>query len=585
MSVNRRNFLKGSMLFTGGLLLPKNRAGRQENNHKYIVDVLVYGATPSGILAAITVQREGRSVLIVEPSRWVGGILGAGLKPVQDMPNYDAVGGKTRELMLKLGVRPDQDNITLDEVRRLSREVMSPKYVREDFLKLIRDNNIRVIYDHRINRTLKQRQKIKEAFFDLAPFHEMGRPVAKTEVFENLRVKAQIFIDASYDGDLMARSGVSYQIGRESTLDYDEEYAGVRPIGDRNVSGGDQHGLGNITPISPFIEKDNPESGLLPMVEDDHGKELGAGDHYTQAYNFRYYVTSDPDRRALITPPENYDELDFELVGRFVEYLKETIEDEEELLERLSWIFPGWRNAGEYNYHRRSLITMAPLGISHLFANGDYATKANIWKNYQDYIKGLHYFLRTDERIPREFRERTANLGFDKYHHPDTNGWPHQLYIRVSRRLVGEYTITEHDVYNRTNIKDPIGLAQYGLDTYPSRRIWFEEDDNVYVAIEGNMFVGGTTGPTNVPYPIPYRAITPLKNEAENLLVPVLFSSTHLGYSSARMEPTFMIVGESAGIAAVHALKENVSVQDIDIENYLKRLKEIGQRLEWQELE
>jgi hypothetical protein len=231
------------------------------------------------------------------------------------------------------------------------------------------------------------------------------------------------------------------------------------------------------------------------------------------------------------------------------------------------------------------LITMAPLGISHLYAGGDYATKARIWKQYQDYLRGLHHFLSTDERVPEFFREKTANLGLDGYHHPDTKGWPHQLYIRVSRRMVGEYTITAHDVYNKTNVKDPIGLAQYGIDTYQSRRIWFERNDTLFVATEGNMFIGGSSGPTNVPYPIPYRSIVPQKHECTNLLVSVLFSSSHLGYASARMEPTFMIVGESAGIAAIHALEENVAVQDINIERFINRLKEVGQRLDWEQIQ
>lgn len=531
-------------------------------------DVLIYGATPSGIMAAITVKKAGYDVIIVEQSRWVGGILGAGLKPVQDMPNYEAVGGTTRELMLKLGVRTDEENITIERVRQLMRDSISPKFVREDFLRLLKDYNVEIIYDHRVSRTVKEKQNIIEVFFDLAPFDEFGCPVGEAQVYDNLRIKSKIFIDASYDGELMARSGVSNRIGRESVLEFNEELAGVRPFD-------------NITPISPFIDSDDPQSGLLPLVENDHGKQQGAGDHYTQAYNFRFYVTSDPERRVPISPPDNYSANDFELVGRYVEYIKNTSKDNNELLQRLSWIFPGWLNAGEYNYQRRSLITMAPLGINHLYAGGDYATKARVWKSYQNYLRGLHYFLSTDKRVPKDFRDKTASLGLDIYHHPETNGWSHQLYIRVSRRLFGLYTITEHDVYNRTQIDDPIGLAQYGIDTYPSRRIWFERNDSIFVAIEGNMFVGGAIGPTNVPYPIPYRAIVPQKYECTNLLVPVLFSSSHLGYASARMEPTFMIVGESAGIAAIHALEENVSVQDINIKRYLEKLKEIGQRLYW----
>lgn len=466
-----------------------------------------------------------------------------------------------------MGVRSEDSSLTYEKVRKLNREI-SPKHVREDFLKLLEEHNVPVIYDHRISRTIKSKNEIKEVLFDLAPYDENGCPVEEAEKYDNINIKAKIYIDASYDGELMARSGVSNRIGRESTMDYGESLAGVRPYD-------------NITPISPFIIPDNPHSGLLPLVENDHGKQQGAGDQYTQAYNFRFYVTTDPERRIEITVPEDYNPLDFELVGRYVDYLKETFKDKEELNKRLGWIFPGWRNSGEYNYHRGSLITTVPLGINHIYSGGDYATKARIWKAYQNYFRGLYFFMSSDLRVPEDFREKTKSMGLDGFHHPETNGWPHQLYIRVSRRLMGLYTITEHDVYNKTHVEDPIGLAQYGIDTYPARRTWFERNDSIFVAIEGNMFVGGAKGPTNTPYPIPYRAIIPQKYECPNLLVPVLFSSTHLGYASARMEPTFMIVGESAGIAAIHALEEKVPVQDIDMERYLNKLKEMGQVLYW----
>lgn len=555
-----------NLILTTVVLFVFNFLSGQSINHK--TDVLVYGATPSGIMTAITVKKAGHSVILVEPSRWVGGILGAGLKPVQDMPNYEAVGGTTRKLMLSLGVRTNENTLTIEKVRQLSRDKITPEYIREDFLKLLQTYDIPVIYDHRISRTVKTGSKIEGAYFDLAPFDNLGCPVGEARVHDNLRIQSRIFIDASYDGELMARAGVSNRIGRESVVDYDEHLAGVRP-------------LDNITPISPFVVPGDANSGLLPLVENDHGKQLGAGDQYTQAYNYRFYVTSDPQRRAQITPPDNYNPLDFELVGRYVEYLKKDSKDRSELNERLSWIFPGWLNSRDYNYQRRSLITMAPLGINHLYADGDYATKARIWKSYQEYLRGLHHFLSTDKRVPEDFRQKTASLGLDKFYHPETNGWPHQLYVRVSRRLMGLYTITEHDVYNKTQVEDPIGLAQYGIDTYPSRRIWFKRNDSAFVAIEGNMFVGGATGPTNVPYPIPYRAIVPQKYECTNLLVTVLFSASHLGYASSRMEPTFMIIGESAGIAAAQAIEERVPVQNINMGKYLKKLESIGQRLFW----
>ncbi len=548
-------------LFSLAFVLPcfsKNQMTEIETTTKSIeADVCVYGATASGIVAALAIKREGKSVVIIEPGRWVGGILGSGIKPRQDCPNIEAVGGISRSLLETLGVREGKTD---------NRQI-NPKNIRADFLSLIEEQGIQVIYDHRISNCRKNGSKIYEAVFDLAPFSDDGLPPVQAKQQYHLRVKARVFIDAGYDGDLMARAGVSFRVGRESSFEYGEEMAGVRPPT-------------NLTPIDPFTESGNSTSPALKWVEADHNKREGSGDHYTQAYNFRFYVTTDLRYRVPIDPPQNYDANDFEIVGRYVAYLVKTIPDSSALMKQLSWIFPGWLNAGEYNYHRSSLFTMAPVGISHRYANGDYGTKARIWKEHRVYLRGLHHFLSTDPRIPAEFRSYIKSLGLDKRPHPETDGWPHQLYIRVSRRLIGNYTITAHDVYNRTSVNDPVGLAQYGIDTYPSRRIWIEKNDSIFVALEGKMFVGGAKGPTNVPYAISYRALTPKEPECSNLLVPVCFSATHLGYASARMEPVFMICGESTGIAAVQAIDENVSVQNIDQARYQKKLQSLGQVLD-----
>ncbi|MCB1229850.1 MAG: FAD-dependent oxidoreductase [Verrucomicrobiae bacterium] len=525
-------------------------------------DVCVYTATPSGILAAIAVKREGRSVVIVEPSRWVGGMLGAGLKPLQDCPNYNATGGMTHELLPKLGENSEP-------LVNSDRRSLDPKAIRTDFQALLEQHDIRVIFEHRISNCQLTDGRIQSASFDLAPFDELGCPVAEPTRVNHLRVSAGVFIDASYEGDLMAAAGVSYRVGRESTGEYGEELAGVRePM--------------EIAPIDPFVEPGHPESGLLKWVEDDHGKPVGAADGYTQAYNYRYYTTANPDFRVPITAPDDYDPKDFELVGRYVEYLTQTTADAGDLKKKLVGIYPGWKNSGEWNYQRSSLFSMAPLGISQRYASGDYAEKADVWKAHQDYLRGLHTFMSTDPRVPESYRKEVAALGLDGRIHPETGGWPHQLYIRVSRRMEGRYTITADDVYNRTEVDDPIGLAQYGIDTYPARRIWGRDaEGNTWVGIEGKMFIGGGKGPTNVPYPIPYRAITPKSEECGNLLVPVCFSASHLGYASARMEPVFMMCGESAGIAACQALDEGVSVQRIDPKRLHQALEAAGQKLIW----
>ena len=514
------------------------------------VDVCVYGATPSGIMAASAVKRAGRTVVIVEPSRWVGGILGAGIKPLEDCPNPAATGGMTKPLLNTLG--------------------NSPEIIRASFERLLADQGIEVVRELRVGSVEKSGGKILSASFDYAPFDALGSPPAAATEVGRLRVKAKVFIDAGYEGDLMSRAGVPYHVARESTQEYGEEAAGVRePV--------------ELTPLDPYVKAGDAASGLLPGITGRFTETIGSADPRIQAYNYRYYVTSDPARRAPLTPPAGYDAKDFELVGRYVEFLKASITDPKELKKSLARIFPGWMNAGEYNYHRNSLITMAPVGISYLYADGDYVTKAKVWKAHQDYLRGLHHFMSTDARVPENFRKETSEIGLDLPRHPDTAGWPGQLYVRLTRRLQGRYVITAADVYNRTKVDDPVALAQYGIDTYPSRRVVVEKDGKTLIGLEGWMFVGGAHGPTKTPYPIPYRALTPHEADAPNLLVSVCFSASFLGYASARMEPTFMMCGEAAGIAASQAIEAGVAVQRIDPAVYRKALLASGMLIAWDE--
>ncbi len=514
------------------------------------VDVCVYGATPSGIMAAAAVKRAGRSVVIVEPSRWVGGILGAGIKPLEDCPNPAATGGMTKPLLTTLG--------------------NSPEIIRASFEKLLAAQGIEVVRELRVGSVEKSGGRIIFASFDYAPFDALGCPPATATEIGRLRVKAKVFIDAGYEGDLLARAGVPYRVARESVQEFGEEAAGVRePV--------------ELTPIDPFVKVGDPASGLLPGIMGRFTEAVGSSDPRIQAYNYRYYVTSDPARRAPLTRPVGYAAGDYEIVGRYVEHLKSTIADPKELKKRLARIFPGWMNAGEYNYHRNSLITMAPVGISHLYADGDYAAKAQVWKAHQDYLRGLHHFMSTDQRVPDDFRKETGELGLDLPRHPDTAGWPGQLYVRLTRRLQGRYVVTAADVYNRTKVDDPVALAQYGIDTYPSRRVIVEKDGKTFVGLEGWMFVGGAHGPTKTPYPIPYRALTPHEADAPNLLVSVCFSASFLGYASARMEPTFMMCGEAAGIAASQAIEAGSAVQRIDPAAYRKALLASGMLIAWDE--
>lgn len=509
-------------------------------------DVCVYAATPSGIYASIAVAREGKSVLLVEPSRWVGGMLGAGIKPRQDCPQPAAVGGLAKQGLSSLGNAPAE--------------------IRRSFRKLLTTHGVPILFEHRVAGVEKQDGQIVSIELEHAPADAWGVPPEEAEEGPLRKIHAQVFIDASYEADVMARAGVPYAIGREPREKYQEPHAGVQPIT-------------NFTPISPYAKPDDPDSGLLKWIEKDHGRPLGAGDDYTQAYNFRYYVTTDPARRVPLTPPDGYDPADFELVGRYVEYLMRR-QAEGGPSPRLDRIFPGWMNSGEYNYFRQHLVTMAPLGVSRLYQDGDYATRSRIWRMHIDYLRGLHHFLSTDPRVPADFRKQVAELGLDRTHHPDTDGWPNQLYVRVSRRLIGRYVLTEADVMNKTKVDDSVGLALYGVDTYPVRRIAFKDPKTgkMGTATEGNMFIGGNRG-TGIPYGVPYRAITPQSKDCRNLIVPVCFSASYIAYASARMEPVFEVLGESSGVAAAQAVEEAVDVQKVDVAKLQKRLRAHGQIL------
>ena len=513
------------------------------------VDVCVYGATPAGIVAAVAAKQEGCSVLVVEPSRWVGGILGAGIKPAQDCADRRAVGGLTASTVFALGHRPD--------------------VIRKNFGAWLQQEQIPVLFEHRVQRVEKSGPAIVKLVLQLAPPDSDAVPAATAQQTDAAVIVAKIFIDASYEGDLMAAAKVKYAVGRESAAAHGEKLAGVGPAT-------------NWTPIDPYVVPGDPKSGLIPLVDADHGLPRGAADDYTQAYNYRYYVTRDPDKRIPFEKPANYQPKDYELVRRYVEFLvREYKDDAGRLAQRLRDIFPGWPNSGEYNYKRDSLVTISPLGVSRFYQDGGWDARARVWRQHKDYLCGLHHFLSTAPCVPEAFRKETAALGLDKTMHPDTGGWPNQLYVRITRRMVGPYFLTLADVWNQTQVADGVGLALYGVDTYPVRRYAVAgTNGQIGVATEGNMFVGGARG-TGHPYPIPYRAITPKAAECSNLIVPVCFSASYIAYASARMEPVFCVLGESAGVAAAQSAKAGVPVQNLDVKQLQTRLLERGQILEW----
>jgi hypothetical protein len=507
-----------------------------------MIDVCVYGGTAAGCVAAMTAHQEGASVVLVEPSRWLGGMLGAGIKPAQDCPIPAAAGGLTSSVVFGFGDHPFG--------------------VQRAFQDWIASAGIEVVFEHRARSVTREGNRITAVQLETSSPDKWGVPLPASEAVPDGEVRAAVFIDASYEGDLMALAGVSYRTGREAGDAFGEEFAGVRPVT-------------NWTPIDAYVVPGDATSGLVPLLESDHGLPIGAADNYTQAYNYRFYVTTDPADRVELTPPSDYTAADYELVRRYVARLGTD-------LEALRGIFPGWLNSGEYNYQRASLITNAPVGVSSQYQNGDWDTRSRIWRQHIDYLRGLHHFLSTDPGVPAEFRAETAAYGLDRSVFPETDGWPPQLYVRVARRLDGVYTVTQADVANRTASDDSIGLALFGVDVYPVRRIPHRDPETgrLGVATEGDMFIGGHLG-TRRPYPIPYRAITPRQSECGNLLVPVCLSATHIGYAATRMEPVFCILAESAAVAAVHSLRTRTDVQSINIQALQSHLTHRNQQITW----
>ncbi|MER6524216.1 FAD-dependent oxidoreductase [Streptomyces sp. NPDC001508] len=509
---------------------------------KTAASICVYGGTPAGCAAAITAHQEGASVILIEPSRWLGGMLGSGIKPEQDCPVPAAAGGLTGEVILGFGT--------------------DPRAIMLAFQEWIESNDIEVIYERRVRAVHREGNRITAVQLETSGPDRWGVPLPASLAAPDALVEASVFIDASYEGDLMALAGVPYRTGREAQDAYGEDVAGVRTVT-------------NWAPVDPYVVPGDRTSGLLPLLDPDHGLPVGAADDYTQAYNFRFYITADPSRGAEITAPDGYTAEDFALVKRYVEHLGPD-------MESLRGIFPGWLNSGEYNYQRASLITNAPLGVSRWYQDGDWNVRSRLWRHHIDYLRGLHHFLSTDPAVPEEFRKETAKYGLDTSVFPDTDGWPPQLYVRVARRLDGRYTLTHADVLNKTDPSDGVGLALFGVDVYPTRRIprAHPETGQLGVATEGDMFIGGHLG-TGRPYPVPYRAITPQRSDCGNLLIPVCLSATHIAYAATRMEPVFCVLAESAAVAAVQALRERTDVQGIDVGTLQTRLVERGQVIAW----
>ena len=502
------------------------------------VDVCIYGGTSAGVIAAYSARMMGKSVLLVEPDRHLGGLTAGGLGAT-DIGNKYAVTGVSRDFYRRVG----------KHYGKFEAWTFEPSVASKTFHQYVHEAQINVLYQKRIISAKK-----KGTTISYITLEDAQSP--KTE--PKVRIKARQYIDCSYEGDLMARAGVTYFAGRESNSRYNETWNGVFLAEYRIPPSGFHQFPDNI---DPYKIPGDPKSGLVWGISADTLEPNGTGDSKVQAYNFRICLTNDPENRIPITKPDNYDPQRYELLARLFEAQPE----EWEINQYFIWSrMPN----NKTDVNNRGAFSTDMIGANHNYPEAGYDERKRIFKEHEDYTKGLLYFYITDPRVPKHLQDFVAQWGYPKDEYTDHNHWTPQLYVREARRMVGSYVMTEHNCTGKEVVTDGIGMAAYGMDSHNTQRIVIHKDGKAMVKNEGNVEVG-----VGVPYPISYRALLPKETECENLLIPVCLSASHIAFGSIRMEPVFMVLGQSAAVAASLAIDNNTSVHAVDVEFLQEILK------------
>jgi len=535
---NRREFIRLGGVVAVGALLPLRAAERRA----LTADVCVYAGNAAGIAAAVAAAREGRRVLVIEPSRWLGGMTGSGLVHI-DWGRSEAAGGSAKKIL--------KDGLNDPQYRRM-------------FADLAKEHGVEILYEHRVASVTKDGATITSLVLDHAPPDRFGCPIAEPKIAGAVTVSARIFIDCSYEGDLMAKAGVSYTFGRESRDHYGENLAGVRPP------------LA-VYAIDPYVKSGDPRSGLLPLLQDHTPGPVGSDDRLTMGYGFRWRFVFKGESLP-IEPPTHYDPKQFELYRRAFQQGVDILSGRVMRGKVDGWEVSGGRvYSGGAGNLARALFAPTNYGHNAGYADGDYATRARIWKEQQDFVRGMTHFLRTDPSVPAKQKEIALSAGLEKGAFDDTRGYPHQLYVREARRMVSSYVVTQKDLEGTTDPTDSVGLASYGVDDWP----YAMHPLDGQVALQGGDYSMLYLEETHRGiYKIPYRAITPHERECRNLFVPVCCSASHIAMTSIRMEPVWMTLAEAAGVAASMAITGELAVQRVDYATLRAKLSTLGARVE-----
>ena len=515
------------------------------------VDICVYGGNAAGITAAIKALRLGHSAVLLQPGVHLGGMTTGGLGWT-DYGRKHVIGGMSRQFYAAMGQR---HNMTEENWH------FWPSDAAKQFQMMIKSAGLDVRLGAYLSRIEMQGQRLESI-----------------TMLGGLKIKARQFIDCSYEGDLMAAAGVSHTVGRETNSIYDETLNGVQC-----------RDLHQFVPafVDPFVVEGDPSSGLLPFIEArDLRHDQGKRDHKIQAYNFRVCMTDDPNLKVDWTQPEGYDPSWYEMAARW--FNSETADDYNQILRRepdddgfehlmkfdvLTRQTPDGHRKTDTNNH--GPVSSDFIGANYAWPTADYAMRETIFQQHVRYQQGFYWFMANDPRVPDRLRGAFAHWGLPRDEFVESGYWPHQLYVREARRMIADHVITEHDCTGRVLANDSVGMGSYTMDSHNTSRFVAEVDGKPVVLNEGDVQVLPTD-----PYPISYRAVVPKHGECENLLVPVCFSASHIAYGSARMEPVFMVLGESTACAASRAIHDGVMIQDVDYQTLRSMLEDAKQVLE-----
>ena len=522
----------------------------------YKADVIIYGGTSAAITAAVQVKRMNHSVIIVSPDKHLGGLSSGGLG-FTDSGDKTAIGGLSKnfyERLYRHYQKPQawtwqkkeefgnkgQGTVALD-TQSGSMWLFEPSVAEGVFEDFIRENEITV---HRDQWLLRETDRLKK---------KNGR-IRSFQTLNGNRYKGKMFIDATYEGDLMALAGVSYTVGREANSIYDEKWNGVQ----KDVR---QHRHFFNKPVDPYRIPRDADSGLLPEISDQPPGENGEGDDRIQAYCFRLCMSNHPENSVPFPKPEHYDASRYELMKRVFESGWDELFDKFDMLPNRK---TDTNNHGPFSFDY--------IGKNYDYPEASYERRAQIIEDHKQYQMGLLYFLQNDVSVPQKIHDEMQKWGLSKDEFVDNDNWSPQLYIREARRMVSDFVMTEGHTLSERPVKRPIGMGSYSLDSHNAQRYVTRDG---YVQNEGDIGIH-----PKKPYSIDYGSIIPKKEECQNLLVPVCVSASHTAFGSIRMEPVFMILGESAASAAVLSLERKIAVQDLPFETLKAQLEADGQTLE-----